>query len=352
MPNCEKNIDVSKVVIAEQDCGPLWDEYVQRHPLATHSHLWGWKQVIENAFGLRTYFLVARNEKGITGILSLVWQHSVLFGSTITSLPFLNGGGPLADARGIEEQLIQYAINIAKEVGAAQMQFRYRGEYSLDLPATTHKVAAVRDLNCDLDAMWKSVSSNSRRKVNKALKSGLTAKVEDASSLGDFYGMFADNMHNLGTPVYDRQFFEQVLTVFPGDTTFVMVRLNEKPVAGALLLSFRNGTEATWMCSDWRFLQMQPNMLLYWWLLRVFAERGFQTLDFGRSSRNSGTHLFKKLWDTRDVNLHWANWSKDGETKRNLSPTNPTFKAASAVWAKLPLSLCNVIGPHIVRNLP
>jgi FemAB-related protein (PEP-CTERM system-associated) len=340
------------ISLAGPEMQAAWDSYVMQHRAATHCHRWGWKAVIENAFGIPTYYLVANEQGKVVGVLPLAWQKSLLFGSFMTALPFLNAGGPLANSDEIEQALVDRAIEIAKENGAARLQLRYRGEYGLSLAVSTHKVAAVRDVSKDSEAMWKALNSNNRRKVNKATKSGMTATAEGAAALDIFYEIFADNMRNLGTPVYAKKLFSEVLSAFPKDTEIIVVRLEDKPVASGFLISFRDGMEATWMCSHYRYLAFQPNMLLYWTILRVAGERGFARLDFGRSTRDSGTHKFKQLWDTADVPLPWASWTRSGEAAAELSPANPKFQLATWAWKKLPLPLANFVGPHIVRNLP
>jgi serine/alanine adding enzyme len=341
-----------ETVIAGDESRPLWDVYVTQHPCATHCHRWGWKTVIENAFGLRTYYLLAQESGNIVGILPIVWQKSLLFGSFLTSLPFLNAGGPLADSMDIERALVNRAIALTQELRARLLQLRYRGQYRLDLPVSTHKISTMRAVQRDTETMWKSLDSNNRRKVNKATKSGLTAKPEGAAALKDFYALFALNMRDLGTPVYAEAFFREILRVFPQESEIIMVRLGNEPVAAAFLLSFRDVLEATWMCSNWKHLSIQPNMLLYWTNLKVAGERGFQFLDFGRSTRDSGTHKFKQLWDTEDVPLYWAQWSPDGRAVDELSPRNPKFQLAVRVWTRLPLAWSKALGPHIVKYLP
>lgn len=342
----------TEILVAGPELQSQWDSYVLQHGSATHCHRWAWKTVIENAFAVSTYYLIASEGGQVRGVLPLAWQKSLLFGSFITSLPFLNAGGPLADSVEIEQALVSHAIEIAQETGAARLQMRCRGEYRLDLPASSHKVAVVRQLSRDTEAMWKALNSNNRRKVNKATKAGMTAAAEGAGSLDIFYEIFADNMRNLGTPVYAKSFFGEVLRAFPQDTDIIVVRLEGKPIAAAFVISFRDWVEATWMCSHWRYLPLQPNMLLYWTIMRIAGERGFNWLDFGRSTRDSGTHKFKQLWDTTDVPLPWASWTKDGKAPSELSPANPKYQLATRLWTKVPLSIANRIGPLLVRNLP
>ena len=340
------------IALVGDEMQPPWDAYVDQHKDATHCHRWAWKTVIENTFHHSTYYLIASSQRKLTGVLPLVWQHSLLFGSFLTSMPFLNAGAPLADSTEIEILLVNHAIAIARDVRADYLQLRYRGQYALELPASTRKVSTVRSVSRDTEAMWKSLNSNDRRKVNKAAKSGLSAKAEGASALDDFYELYARNMRDLGTPVYPKRFFSEVLRAFPQDSEIVMVRLGGEPVAAALLLSFRDVIEATWMCSNWKYLSLQPNMLLYWTNIKVAGERGFRLLDFGRSTRDSGTHKFKQLWDTEDVPLYWAQWTTEGKIVSDLNPNNPKFQLAVRLWTKLPLGLSKVLGPHIVKNLP
>ncbi len=347
--NIQPQVDIS---VAGPEMETLWDGYVLQHESATHCHRWAWKTVIEKAFRIPTYYLIAIECGRVCGVLPLVWQKSLLFGSFITALPFLNAGGPLADSVEIEQALVQHAIAIAQETGAARIQLRYRGQYRLDLPASSHKVAAVREVSRDTEAMWKALNSNNRRKVNKATKTGMTAAAEGGAALDIFYEIFAENMRNLGTPVYAKIFFCEVLRAFPQHTEIIVVRLDGKPIAAAFVISFRDGMEATWMCSHWRYLSLQPNMLLYWTILRIAGERGLHWLDFGRSTRDSGTHKFKQLWGTSDVPLPWASWTKNGQAPTELSPANPKFQLATKLWMKLPLPIANRIGPLIVRNLP
>ena len=352
MPSAVTDQTNFEISLAAPETQALWDSYVLQHPSATHCHRWAWKTVIENAFEIPTYYLIATERGKVVGVLPLAWQKSLLFGSFMTSLPFLNAGGPLADSLEIEQALVDRAIEIAKQTGAARLQLRCRGEYRLALPSSAHKVAAVRQVSQDIEAMWKALNSNNRRKVNKATKTGMTAAAEGAGALDLFYEIFAENMRNLGTPVYAKKLFAEVLRAHPQNTEIIVVRLEGKPIAAAFLISFRDGMEATWMCSHWRYLSLQPNMLLYWTILRIAGERGFAWLDFGRSTRDSGTHKFKQLWDTTDVPLPWASWTKSGEAAAELSPANPKFQVATWAWKKLPLPLTKCIGPHIVRNLP
>jgi serine/alanine adding enzyme len=43
---------------------------------------------------------------------------------------------------------------------------------------------------------------------------------------------------------------------------------------------------------------------------------------------------------------------QSGADLPDLSPANPKYRAAIAVWTRLPLAVTNFIGPHIVKSIP
>jgi len=120
----------------------VWRQFVDQRPESTNYHRWGWKHVIENSFHWRTFYLLAEdpNERCCHGILPLVWQKSRIFGTFLTSIPFLNAGGMIADGAGVKEQLFVRAIEIAKELGVDYLELRHRNDPYLNDSVKTHKV--------------------------------------------------------------------------------------------------------------------------------------------------------------------------------------------------------------------
>ena len=93
-------------------------------------------------------------------------------------------------------------------------------------------------------------------------------------------------------------------------------------------------------------------MLLYWEMLKVGIEQGYDLFDFGRCTENSGSHRFKKQWGAVQEQLYWHYWVREGADMPNLSPQNPKYGLAIRAWQHLPLFVANWIGPKIVKNLP
>jgi serine/alanine adding enzyme len=330
----------------------LWEQFVKTDPQCSNYHRWGWKRVIENSFRWPTFYLLAREDTGVLGILPLVWQKSWMFGSFLTSLPFLNSGGVVAESKATKNALVAEAIALARQLRVEYLELRHRMDPELGLPAKTHKVAMVRPIESDAEKMWAALPHKVRTDIRKAINSGLAADFGGEELLDDFYGVFARNMRDLGTPVYGRNFFSAILRTFPSDNYICIVRHQGRPVAASFLMGYRHTLEAGWSSSLYDYISMKPNMFLYWRILCFGGERGYQVFDFGRSSIGSGTHRFKKQWGSQEVPLYWVYWVPDDAHLPEVNKENPRYRLAISLWRRLPVSVTKLIGPIIVKCLP
>src|SRR4029078_8323874 len=87
-----------RVSVAGRDDSGDWEAYVDAHGDAAGYHSWRWQRVFANAFGHQPIYLIARDGGAVRGVLPTVQIKSLLFGRTLTSLPFLHYGGGVADA--------------------------------------------------------------------------------------------------------------------------------------------------------------------------------------------------------------------------------------------------------------
>src|SRR6185436_6210756 len=99
-----------------------------------------------------------------------------------------------------------------------------------------HKVAMLLRLH---GVDWSSLDKKVRNQVRKAEKSGLTIASGGPELLNEFYAVFARNMRDLGTPVYTRALFAQVMQAFPASTRIHVVWLGTTPVAAGFTLRSR-----------------------------------------------------------------------------------------------------------------
>jgi FemAB-related protein (PEP-CTERM system-associated) len=331
-----------------------WDRYVTESDNATCYHLSGWKSVIERSFSHKTYYLFAEDSKGqIKGILPLVNLKSILFGNFIISMPYFNYGGICAAGEDYAAKLMKGAIDIAIKQDATHIELRHSQPLTLTIPVKTAKVAMHLQLSAEPDELWKSLPSKLRSQIMRPIKEGMCAILGGEEHLDDFYNVFSENMRDLGTPVYGKDFFRNILMQFPSSTRICTVFTKAgKPVASGFLVGFKKVLEIPWASSLRSHKRSSPNMLLYWTSLKYACENGYDTFDFGRSTPGEGTYKFKEQWGAKPVQLYWYYWLKNKGSLPELNPRNPKYEIAIKVWQKLPLSITKLVGPAIVRNLP
>lgn len=347
----EPTFDGSISIALLQQETDAWNRFVANHPSATIYHLADWRDVIHESFGHETYYLYAHDSNGIfKGILPLIRLKSHLFGDFMVSMPYFNYGGAVGNHPQIEEMLVQHANKLAAEHKLTHIEYR-DDIVKPDTPVRTDKVNMILPLPSNQDELWKSFSPKLRSQIKRPQREDTEVCLGSRELLNDFYNIFARNMRDLGTPVYSKTFFQNILQTFPKQTRILTIKLGNKPVAGAFLIGHKETMEIPWASTVRSANHLSVNMLMYWEVLCYAIQEKYLYFDFGRSSIDSGTYKFKKQWGAQPIQLYWHYWLNNCELP-SLNPSNPKYKIIINIWKKMPTWLTKVIGPMIVKNLP
>jgi len=332
---------------------PRWEAYVNNAPASTHYHKIGWKRVIEETFGHRTHYWYAEDRSGnIRGVLPAVHLKSFLFGNFMVSLPYFNSCGICTEEESIAAALLEEAVQWARQEKMSHIELRQDAPLNIGLPRKTAKVSMRLALPSSADELVRTFDAKLRSQIRKPGKEGMISKIGRADELDSFYAVFSENMRDLGTPVYPKVFFRNILETFPDTSWICTVYQGPLAVASGFLIGFREILEIPWASSLRAYKRSGPNMLLYWTALSWACENGYRVFDFGRSTPGEGTYKFKEQWGAKPSPLYWHYWMKNGGKLPELNPRNPKYAAAIHIWKKLPVGLTRLIGPAIVKNLP
>ena len=165
------------------------------------------------------------------------------------------------------------------------------------------------------------------------------------------YAVYAESVRNLGTPVFPRTLFAEVLDSFGQDADILTVRHEGKPVASVLSLYHNGAVMPYWGGGTWEARRLRANDRMYYELMLHGRRRGCSQFDFGRSKTGSGAADFKKNWGFEGEPLGYASWTAPGAQARDADPTSASHSAKIDLWKRLPLPIANFIGPHIARGL-
>ena len=332
-----------------------WDAFVLQAPDASLYHLSGWTTLVREVFGHRVLFVESRDGAGsLTGILPVVHQRSWVLGNFATSLAFFNYGGALAADPAVAEQMMLRASEAAERLGCRYLEFRDTKPRPGDWAIRTDKITLQLALPATVEDLAKRLGSKLRSQVKRAEREEVQVRTGARPLLDEFYAVFAENMRDLGTPVYPKRFFEAILERFGDHCELVVIDRRGEPAAAAFLTFWRGRAEVPWASCRAEAKPLGFNMKLYWELLSRSIGRGCTGFDFGRSTVDSGTYRFKRQWGAEPVPLYWYRWERRGRAREASAGAERgrAMQLATAIWQRLPLVVANTLGPRISGALP
>jgi FemAB-related protein (PEP-CTERM system-associated) len=344
--------EVSDVQVKSLDeaSAARWDTFVDACSEATFFHRAGWKRVIERSFHHPCHFLYAETGGSIKGVLPLVHVKSRLFGNALISNAFCVYGGPAATHEAAFRALDARALELAHALQVDYVEYRGRTRAHPDWACNDTLYATFRkELDPDPDRNLHAIPRKQRAMVRKGMKFGL--RIESESRVDRFYRLYAESARNLGTPVFSKRYFEELMQVFADSCEVSTVVHHGRPVAGVLSFYIRDEVLPYYAGSTADARTMAANDFMYWELMRRACERGYRVFDFGRSKVGTGGFSFKKHWGFHPRALVYEYKLLRGDEVPAVNPLNPKYRYFIAVWKRLPLPVANVIGPRVARNL-
>ena len=342
------SIDVRELQPVEEE---QWNRYVRASPSATFFHLTGWKRVIEKVLGRQCFYLAARRGGQISGVLPISRVRSRLFGDCLVSLPLAVYGGICADDRASYFSLLQAGSDLANRLGVKYLEMRNRTEpFPTSLPGRDLYVTFSQDLSSGPEKLLKGLPRDTRYAVRKAQKAGL--EWSEDLSIPEFYEIYAQSVHRLGTPVFSRELFTCLRNEFPKQVRLFGVRKGKTAIAGVLCFYFQDQVLPYYAGALPEYYKDAPNNFMYWSLMEQSCEEGLRQFDFGRSKRGTGSFDFKSAWSMTATELPYRYHLARAKEVPRLSPVDKKFQLPVAAWKRLPFSWTKVIGPRLIRWIP
>jgi len=331
-----------------------WDHFVDQHPRATMAHLSAWGRIVQRTYGHQPIYLTAEDGGDLLGVLPLILIRSRLFGHRLVSMPFLDYGGVLTDPGSpAEAPLVQSAIELARKRGAYSLGLRQFHPAGCAGTGADDRVTMLLPLGTVAQA-WNALSSERRNRVRKGEKGGVTATWCGADDLDEFYGVFATNMRDLGSPVHSRRFFTVMFEDLGDAARLLLVRdRHQRAVGGAIVLLFRDTIIVPgWVSSLRTAFALCPNFVLYWEVIRFGCDHGYRVFDLGRSFRNAGTFEFKRQWGATPWPLPWISVETVAGAVPSVDRDARRWSPFVEAWKHFPVPVANAVGPWIRRQVP
>jgi FemAB-related protein (PEP-CTERM system-associated) len=327
-----------------------WDAYVKAHTEGTFFHLSGWEKVIKDSFSHQSFFLFAEAEDEIIGVLPLVEVNSALFGHSLISTPFCVYGGAITNNEETARALEQHACQLAEKLNVDYLELRYKTRQNSSLLMKSVHSTFTCELGDNSDEILANVKKKQRAVIRHSFKNDLTCDI--SNQIEPFYNLLSQSYRNLGTPIFSKKYFENLLDVFVDDIDIAVIKDSDNKASVAVMNFYFNGQVSPYYgggSADSRFIKSADFM--YYQVMCSAREKGCTSFDFGRSKNDSGPYKYKKNWGMDPQPLHYYYHLVKATELPNLSPNNPKYKMFINLWQKLPLKLSQLLGPFLSKYL-
>lgn len=328
-----------------------WDAFVRTADEGSPFHLTAWRCAVEQAFGLRAHYLLARRGQSVEGVLPLFEVRGLRGERALVSVPYGVYGGVCAISQEAREALVSAAATLGRERKAAYVELRQRRDLRLGLPTKARYVTFARAISRTEEENARAIPRKQRRMTRQGAKHGLRVTI-GRDHLDPFYDVYATNLRDLGTPVFPRRLLRAVFDAFDKECQVLVVWHDERIVAGVLTLFYEDTVLPYYGASLRDDRLTGVNDVMYWELMCHAAGAGYRIFDFGRSREGTGSYEFKRHWGFEPVPLPYQYVLLSRATVPDVSPSTPRFRLATEIWKRLPLPVANFLGPVVTRYLP
>ena len=341
---------IERLALADVSGAARWDAFVLACPQATFFHRAGWQGILQQVFRHQTYYLFAHEGGRITGVLPLAHVKSLLFGNSLTSLPFAVYGGVAADDEASASALEAEAQRLAESLGVDHLELRQLHRRHEDWPAQDLYVTFRKPILADDEANMLAIPRKQRAMVRKGIKNGLVSAIDPG--VDGFFSLYADNVHRHGTPALSKRYFETLRSTFGADCEVLNVTGPDGRLLSSVLSFYFRDEVLPYYAGDAEAArELAGNDFKYWELMRRSCARGVKLFDYGRSKQGTGSFAFKKNWGFEPTPLRYEYrlYKRDAVPQNN--PSNAKYKLMIETWRRMPIGMANWLGPFVVRSL-
>lgn len=344
-----------------------WNAFVEANDGSPFS-LWEWGDAVET-YGHSRWYLAARRDGRIVGVLPLVHMQSLVFRSKLVSPPFGERGSVvLADDEddATAELLLGQTKELADDLDVDFVSLRggnvgetaktatetVAGENS-EFEQRTRFVTFRVDTSRETEAVRDGIKESRQRQIRQAAESDLTHAVgESVADLREFYRLYLETMRGHGSPPHSFEFFETLWNDLADAGRFRLEMLRKDgELVNAIVNLALGSTVYQWkVANDYEHRELNGGSLLVWKSLEWTCENGFDAYEFGRTREGSGVYMFKKSFGGAKTwydDLHYFPDSSGSLPH----PDDEKYDQLKEVWSRLPIPVTRLVGPRLRKDV-
>lgn len=329
-----------------------WDAYVQGHKAGTVFHSIRWQSILDKSYRRPHYHIAVLDGGALRGVVSVYRVRSLRGKKNLYSLPYTAYGGMLTDGVEYARKLHDEVLAIAQREGAGTVNLRNTDDPGLGLPSTDLHVGFAKALPQTEEACLESIPRKSRAVVRKSISNhGLSYTVNrDWKTLWELHAV---NLKRLGTPVFPKEYFRNIMEAMGDDADILFVNYQGKPICGVMTFYWKDVCNPYFSGSLSEYNFTGCNNYMYYALMCHGLKRNSRQFDFGKSRKGSGSYDFKVNmgFEPRTMPFQYI-FNGPGGKVSTFNPSNPKLALFLKLWSSQPLWTSKLVGSFLNRFLP
>ena len=327
-----------------------WDAYVMGHKCIPPLNRYAWKGILEDSYGVRTFFFIAEEEDGsVCGVLPTYVIRDLAGDARVYSPKF----ALLADRDDIAEGLLLHLRRFCIQHGMVS-GLVHTGYAALEtsFPKSV-RTNQVMELVGDEKDQWHGLRSKTRNMIRKAQQSDVTVE-RGFANLTEFYRVYCANAMELGVPVHSARFFENIADRLGVGSELTVAKRGDMVIGGILVVFSADVAIYPFHSSLPGYHRFAPNQLLLWEVIKRCIERHIPVLDMGESTAGGNVHRFKKNFGGTDRVVSYVSWPSSPELNGSMMRAvkrkalgRPLSLAAKTVSRRSPTWVRKRVGPWV-----
>lgn len=268
-----------------------WDLYVYHHTKGTIFQTTSYLECHTDKFNCESFGFAAIAGNEIVGLIAGIILYNYFYPISRLTRRAVIEGGPVADDKYIEEQLIETVTEYTKR-RAIYTQFRNLWDMSTICPAMEKlgyqyepHLDILHDLTPEIEYMIKNISKNKRGNVHKSLNKGTVFREAEETEWGECIDLILSTYKRVGLPCQSRSYF---MNSFKSMSDYVKVFVAE--LDGIILgtrveLCYKDLLYDWYAGSDDNYKNYYPNDVLPYSIILWAKENNYKTFDFGGAGK-------------------------------------------------------------------
>ena len=311
-----------KVGILEDDEKEEYEKYILQEENTLIYASTKYRELLEALLNDKSYYLVAKQDNRIAGVLPCFLRENNKYGNILNSLPFYGSiGSVICDNRRVREKLLKAYYQLSRDfhcVASTLITSPFEREniwYKKNtMPQfVDERIGQITFFPMEdgevTEKLLHSIDGKTRNIIKKAQKSGVIVEIDNSSESMDFlYRHHVEGMKKIDGLAKKKGFFQLVSKLFEQGVEYNIftARLGDKRIASCLLFYYNNTVEYFVPMTVEGFRSYQPLSLIIFEAMKDAMLKGFKKWNWGGTwLTQGGVYEFKRKWATTNLSYYY-----------------------------------------------